>query len=506
MWQLFRPLLILLLLASGEPPTAQAQTHSALWGRAGEVWSPRGRLPDFSHAGYRRGESPLPRPRMTRSVREFGAVGDGVADDTEAFRRAIAAVDEGAILIPAGRYRITDVLEIARSGVVLRGSDRDSSILFFPRPLNDVRPNWGATTEGRPTSNYAWSGGFLWVKGSYGTALITEVVEPAARGDRTLRVASAAGLTVGEEVEILQRDTEENSLARHLYSEDAGDVSLIRGRTRASLIARITDVTGDRVTVDRPLRFDLRAEWEPSIYRFAPTVTEVGIESLTFEFPVTDYEGHFTELGFNPIALEDVAHCWVRDIRIRNADSGPFVSGRFCTLEGILYESDRRNDPQRQSSGHHGVYISDDDNLFTGFDFRVEFQHDISVSHTAGNVISGGRGVNLSLDHHKRAPYENLFTDIDAGEGAHLWRSGGGARLGKHVGGRGTFWNIRTRQPQSHPGAAFAPWSVNLVGLTTESPTRTELEGVWFEAIPPEELQPRNLHEAQRARRLSGGR
>lgn len=70
------------------------------------------------------------------------------------------------------------------------------------------------------------------------------------------------------------------------------------------------------------------------------------------------------------------------------------------------------------------------------------------------------------------------------------------------MGARGTFWNIRTRRPQTHPGSGFAPWSVNLVGLTTTEPARTDPDGVWFEAIPPEQLHPRNLHEAQRAKRL----
>src|SRR5690606_13038896 len=34
--------------------------ESLLWGRTGERWSPTSRLPDFSYAGYRRGEAPLP--------------------------------------------------------------------------------------------------------------------------------------------------------------------------------------------------------------------------------------------------------------------------------------------------------------------------------------------------------------------------------------------------------------------------------------------------------------
>lgn len=57
------------------------------------------------------------------SVKDFGAVGDGVADDTDAIRKAIAAVAAaggGEVRLPNGRYRITDTIRVP-SFVVLRG-------------------------------------------------------------------------------------------------------------------------------------------------------------------------------------------------------------------------------------------------------------------------------------------------------------------------------------------------------------------------------------------------
>ncbi len=88
-----------------------AQT-SALWGEHGELWTPKSRLPDFSFAGYHSGNVPIPNVPIKASVKEFGAKGDGQADDSQAFLDAIAAVSDGAVLIPAGRYKITRVLKI----------------------------------------------------------------------------------------------------------------------------------------------------------------------------------------------------------------------------------------------------------------------------------------------------------------------------------------------------------------------------------------------------------
>lgn len=484
-------------------PVAAHATPSALWGQAGEHWSPESRLPDFSFAGYRRGEAPLPDPAVTHNLRDFGAVGDGRTDDTAALQRAIAAVDRGVILIPAGRYVITDIIEIRKPDVVLRGAGRDETVLFFPRHLTDVRPDWGATTTGQRTSNYSWSGGFLWVKGSLGLQEITPLTAPAPRGATSVTVADPGRLRVGATVALRQRDRPDNSLARHLYSDEPGDTANLNGRTFTSLPARVVAIAGNTVTLDRPLRCDARPEWSAALHRHEPTVSEVGIEDLTFEFPVTPYGGHFSELGYNPVAFSDVAHCWIRRVRIVNADSGPFIRGDFCTITDVVYETARAPDQVRQGRGHHGITLGGQDNLFTRFDIRMQFEHDITLGAcAAGNVVSAGRGEALCFDHHRRAPYENLFTDLDVGAGTHVWRCGGGAKLGLHSAGRGTFWNIRSATPLEYPRRGFGPWSLNLVGLTTLSPSTTEPGGKWFEAIPPASLHPQNLHEAQRARRL----
>src|ERR1035438_6730351 len=75
---------------------------SEIWGTNGERWSADSRLPDFSFAGYHCGEAPLPNVAPGVSVKNFGAKGDDVADDTQAFLDALAAVKSGAIEIPPG--------------------------------------------------------------------------------------------------------------------------------------------------------------------------------------------------------------------------------------------------------------------------------------------------------------------------------------------------------------------------------------------------------------------
>ena len=490
----------LILLGAGG---AHADNYSALWGKDGEQWSPGGRLPDFSFAGYHRGEAPLPVPPVTHNVRDFGASGDGEHDDSDAFLRAIEEVPRGVILIPEGRYVITKMLIVDKPNLVLRGEGPRKTILYFPKPLNEIKPNWGATTSGQRTSNYSWSGGFLSIRGSFQREKLTEIAEPAKRGQRVIRVGDASMLNPGREIEVRLQDSAENSLANHLYSGDPRiSLEKLRGRTHASLVARITGIRGNAVTLDRSLRFDVDARWNPVVNRFAPTVTESGIEGIRFEFPDTPYEGHFSELGYNAFAINQAAHCWVRNIHVHNADSGGFISGNFNSVEGVLYTSDRERDRNRDSTGHHGLTNGGDDNLFRDFDYQTKFIHDLTVSRSSGNVHADGRGEDLALDHHRHAPYENLFTNIDAGLGTRVWRCGGGADLGAHCGARGTFWNIRAAKTISLPDKNFGPWSMNFVGVRMDIPVSIEPGKRWYEHSNSARIQPLNIHRAQLDRRL----
>jgi hypothetical protein len=54
----------------------------------------------------------LPSLLAAASVRDFGAVGDGLTDDTAAIRAAVAGAKDGLLTFPRGNYRITATIEI----------------------------------------------------------------------------------------------------------------------------------------------------------------------------------------------------------------------------------------------------------------------------------------------------------------------------------------------------------------------------------------------------------
>ncbi|WP_437922948.1 glycosyl hydrolase family 28-related protein [Sorangium sp. So ce291] len=458
---------------------------SKLWGAAGEAWTPTSRLPDYSHAGYHAGEAPLPEVPVVANVTDFGAVGDGVTDDTDAFAAAIAAAKNGAVLIPAGRYVITDVLRISKSNVVLRGesSGPDGTVLFITKSLADV---YG------PDPEWSWSGAFIDIRPAQEViaTTATAVMTAASRGDTSLTVASTAGLAEGQLVELHQVDDGSGSLGRHLHNDqaEAGDCSYMVPLNLHSPV-RIRSINGGVVTLTQPLRTDVSLTWSPELQTHE-VVEEVGVEHLRIEFIQVPYAGHLKEPGYNAITFFAVADSWVRDVTIVDADSGiftgPYVKG--LTFQDIALQG-------RQ--GHHGIALSySADVLVRNFNIANTWMHSLTVSARAsGNVFSRGTSAELLvLDHHGDSPFENLFTQLSAYT---FVGSGGEECTGPHGGARNTYWNLAA--PMDVP-LLWGHVQSNVVGEGLIVSDALTEDAQWYETVSA--LGPANLYEAQTSRRF----
>jgi hypothetical protein len=175
-------------------------------------------------------------------------------------------------------------------------------------------------------------------------------------------------------------------------------------------------------------------------------------------------------------------------------------------VSDLIFTANRRALPKGQT-GHHGLEADGVDNLVTRFNFKTRFFHELTVSHSLGNVFSAGEGELLTLDHHKAGPYENLFTDLDTGLGGpEIWASGGPPGVGRHTAAGETFWNIRGRKEPGLPPEGWGPPGLVFVGLKGTL-RKSELRAGWhYESIPAGSLTPPNLHLAQLERRLAANK
>ena len=481
--------------------TAATLQVSSLWGRAGEKWSPQSRLPDFSFAGYRRGEVPFRIPAQSISVASFGAKGDGRTDDTKALQQAIAAGSGKVVLIPPGRFVLSNVLEIHSSNLVLKGAGSAKTVLLFSKSLGELRPRAAKTDGNQPTTAWSWGGGLITIGGKEPNAgHAISILGTVNRGDGHVRLEKPL-FKAGDEVVVTLQDDSEKTLVNYLYRGQAGNTSGLNN-FKCRQVFRILAVEGTQVALDRGLRFELRPQWQPKMRPFQPSVVDVGLEGVAFEFPARPYAGHFKEVGFNPVEIEaSAAHCWLKDIKVWNADSGPFIHGTFCTIDGICLGADPQRVSEPGQSGHHGITFYGHDCLCTHFSIGTQFIHDLTVQSAMGCVFCSGRAVNLSMDHHRWAPYENLYTDIDAGDGRRLFSSSGGGNRGTHTAAGATFWDIRARQQVSWP-RDFGPDAINLVAVPVRDAQVLDPQGRWLETIAPGDVQPANLYEAMLKKRL----
>lgn len=64
------------------------------------------------------------------SLRDFGALGNGVADDTAAWTAALAAMPAGGTLfVPPGTYRVTSTINVTQPSIHIEGAGRATSVL-----------------------------------------------------------------------------------------------------------------------------------------------------------------------------------------------------------------------------------------------------------------------------------------------------------------------------------------------------------------------------------------
>lgn len=95
--------------------------------------------------------------RETVSVKDFGAVGDGVADDTAAIQAAIDAawVNHALLIFPTGDYLVTDTLDVYE-GTQIQGETKFQLPKGFSRPPKATSIFFQPTVGSTDLFSYSW--------------------------------------------------------------------------------------------------------------------------------------------------------------------------------------------------------------------------------------------------------------------------------------------------------------------------------------------------------------
>lgn len=465
---------------------------SRLWGQRGELFTPGGRLLDYSYAGYMAGEQGLPDRRPTHDLTAYLRG----RDFTAAMEAAVRDMRDGDTLrVPAGRHTLTRGLNIDKA-ITIKGDGSSRVIITYPNGDGFAFSYQGPAFFGERTR-------------------VGDVTAEAKRGDNGVRVSSAQGVRVGSWVAVtmgVPAPSGSYFLEMNMgVDEGCTDRAFcFRDQYAFVHVSRVAAVNGGTVVLERPLPWDLWRSHRPKqLHRWDPQLSNFGVEGLSLVFRSPRYGGHFRETGHEGIAFRNVANAWIRDVAMTDTDTG-ISTGKsaFLTVMDVTFNETPgrpiRDEKHRGCTGHHGISSNAISSLFTRFTFNTKFIHDLSVDKFAQtSVFSEGRARDMNLDHHKAQNYGNLFTNIVLGLGDRAFNSGGAGTRGLNAGPLTTYWNIRAEHPMDAPPADFGP-GLNIVGLPVDMrvpPLSGRITRTWW-VEPVANVVPANIHQAMHAVRM----
>ncbi|MEQ8238312.1 MAG: hypothetical protein RIA69_03825, partial [Cyclobacteriaceae bacterium] len=443
-------------------------------------------LPDFSYAGYKNGLEDKGRFEGAKviDVRQHGAIPNDGLDDSFALIAALKSVEQEntpvIIQLEKGQYILSEILYISRSNIILRGTGSGAfgTTIYCPRPmkyledpeslqeLREYLVKFDKTQREKenninlPFSQYAWSGGMIWVrkKGTRVKSYLPEFKQEKTtlaklvsgkRGSLTAKVSSTQNINVGEVIQLewYNKAGEEGSLIDEIYQTrdikigshhwNFPDEPLVKQQVR------IEAIKGNQITLSSPLLMDIKPEWNPLATKWEH-LEQIGIEHLSIKFPMAEKIAHHVEEGFNGIYLTRLYDGWVDDVKIDNSDAGILTEETAnVTISNIETIGDKL--------AHYSVYIGGVHNvLVDGLRVANEVRHPLSFNtFSTKNVFTNAEVlVNPILDQHAGANHQNLFDNIKVhvkldGKAEYPLFSGGGAGYWKPShGSYNTFWNI----------------------------------------------------------------
>jgi len=278
-------------------------------------------LHDFSWAGYRNGDAPIPDVRGP--VTEVDADREGKADATEAIQAAIerAGAKGGVVHLKEGLYRIDGTLTVDRPGVVLRGDGAEKTRLLF-------------------TKTGLSGGGHLSVAGKLKRSGEWKLAADASARATAVVLESVEGLRPGDDIALGITITDGFRAAYGMERNWKFAAGKWRAFARRTIVA--VDAEKKSVRFDIPLRGALETQYGASLQVETGTLRECGIEDLGV-CTANDYDAAWTTNLQHAIELRDVADCWVRGVgSFALKRDGVATQGRHLQSGGIRVKNSTR--------------------------------------------------------------------------------------------------------------------------------------------------------------------
>lgn len=446
------------------------------------------RVPDFSYAGYKASQAPIPEVAAKITVPVIN--GDATATIQSAIDEvARLPLDKngfrGAVLLSKGIYTVSGQLRITQSGIVLRGFgakgettilgtgiDRDGLIRIFGKPD----------------------------KTSEKEIEITDAYVPV--NAVTFSVADAAALKIGDLITVHRPSVWEwiDALGTRSFGGGISAIGWHPGEADIFFNRTITAINGKTITVDVPLTTSLDKKYGGgfvSSYKWPGKISNVGIENITL---VSDYDKNNPKDDYHrwmAITINNVDDAWVRQTSFKH-----FAGSAVHILDGaqrITVEDCISSEPVSEIGGQrrYTFFTRGQQTLFQRC-YAAEGYHDFAVGHGAAGPNAFVQCVS-SLPHNFSGAIDKwasgiLFDVMKVdGEAIRLGNRGQDGQGAGWAAANSVLWNctaalIECAKPPTAQNYSIGSWS-QFAG-----------DGFWNESN--NWVSPRSLFYAQLADRL----
>ncbi|MFH6767510.1 DUF4955 domain-containing protein [Gaetbulibacter aquiaggeris] len=474
-------------------------------------------LPNYSYAGYMRGEVGIPNtfayPTFDVTDAAYGAVPNDELSDQSAIQAAIDAAEAnggGVVFFPPGEYLVntdpnaTNTITINSSNIVLKGSGSVPGGTMI-NMVNYMRLPSGVSDANNPAM-------FTFSQTNTSSATRTGVGDANA-GDMYVTV-TAGGTTPF----LTAKYCRINTLASTVATTD-----FLEGRTtkdtwtdiNAGVILDETheidyiDAANNRIYLKDPVidTFKSSYSWRVSTNNL---IENCGFEDIHLKANFYDafvhHKDYIHNYGWKGVDLKNVAHSWVRRCKFSNVSKATTITGRSYASSILNILVDGNTGHALSSVGFKSSRILQGliwDNTSAG-----QFHGADMSGGVAGSVVwrvDARKGYGLDL--HASMPRTNLidlYTQMD------LDNAGGNfTDLPNHLKGL-TMWNVE-RVGTTNKSHNF--WNLcgsNYCGLTVVNPiivgyhgtASTTFSNVKYEESNGAKVFPESLYEAQLGHRI----
>ena len=285
---------------------------------------------DYSYCGYHCSEQPVPSVKTATYVTPSGQ------DDAANIQAAIDWVSQqkpdkqtgfrGAVLLGEGTFLLSEPLRIRTSGVVLRGSGREKTIL---RKTGFDR------------------GAAIYIEGTREVVVKdTFDVNDTKAGSLTINLANGQKLSANSRISIYRPSTQEwidylgcasfgGGKRMGYWAWHPGDIDLRWNR-------QITAVNGNQLTLNAPITCSIEQRWGAAkaiVYEEKGRISECGVENLSLE---SDYD-HARPLDedhcWDGVYVAEAENCWIRMVNFQHFAGSAVViqkSAQQITVEDCI--------------------------------------------------------------------------------------------------------------------------------------------------------------------------